>query len=160
MLQAKVQFVVLGNGEANIENTFNHFKTVYPDKFAFYQGYNEALAHQIYAGSDLFFMPSMFEPCGISQLIAMRYGSLPLVRETGGLKDTVAPYNQFTQEGTGFVFTGKSADAMRMVYDYALDTYYNRPEDWKALIVNAMSKDVSWEASALAYLDLYQSITR
>ncbi|MGT2665933.1 glycogen synthase GlgA [Streptococcus rifensis] len=160
MLQARVQFVVLGNGEANIENTFNYYKEAYPEKFAFYQGYNEALAHQIYAGSDLFFMPSMFEPCGISQLIAMRYGSLPLVRETGGLKDTVSPYNQFNQEGTGFVFTGKSADAMRMVYDYALDTYYNRPQDWQALVKNAMSKDVSWQASAESYLNLYQGITR
>lgn len=159
MLQAKVQFVVLGNGEANIENAFNYYKSAYPDQFAFYQGYNEALAHQIYAGSDLFFMPSMFEPCGISQLIAMHYGSLPLVRETGGLKDTVAPYNQFNQEGTGFVFSGKSAEAMRMVYDYALDTYYNRPDDWNALVRNAMTKDVSWEASAKAYQDLYRSIS-
>ncbi|MGT2756911.1 glycogen synthase GlgA [Streptococcus ovuberis] len=160
MLQARVQFVILGNGEANIENTFNYYKEAYPEQFAFYQGYNEVLAHQIYAGSDLFFMPSMFEPCGISQLIAMHYGSLPLVRETGGLKDTVTPYNQFTQEGTGFVFTGKSANAMRMVYDYALDTYYNRPQDWQVLIANAMNKDVSWEASAKAYQELYHSITR
>lgn len=159
MLQAKVQFVILGNGETNIENTFHYYKEAYPDKFAFYQGYNEQLAHQIYAGSDLFFMPSMFEPCGISQLIAMHYGSLPLVRETGGLKDTVQAYNQFNQEGTGFVFSGKSADAMRMVFDYALDTYYNRPKDWQAMVKQAMAKDVSWKSSALAYQELYESIT-
>lgn len=159
MLQAKVQFVVLGSGEANIENSFNYYKAAYPEQFAFYQGYNEELAHRIYAASDLFLMPSMFEPCGISQLISMHYGTLPLVRETGGLKDTVQPYNQFNQEGTGFVFSGRSADAMRMVFDYALDTYYNRPEDWQALIKNAMSKDVSWKISALAYQNLYQSIS-
>lgn len=160
LLQARVQFIVLGNGEVDIENAFNHFKSAYPDKFAFYRGYNEPLAHQIYAASDLFLMPSMFEPCGISQLISMHYGTLPLVRETGGLRDTVTPYNIETKEGTGFSFGGKDAYSMKQVYDLALDTYYNRPEDWQQLIQQAMQKDVSWTASATLYIFLYEEITQ
>lgn len=160
LLQAHVQFIILGNGEADIENAFEHFKNTYPDKFAFYRGYNEPLAHQIYAASDLFLMPSIFEPCGISQLISMHYGTLPLVRETGGLRDTVIPYNQFTKEGTGFSFYGKNAYNMKQVYDFALDTYYNRPDDWAKLIEQAMNKDVSWPASAQKYIWLYQEITQ
>lgn len=160
LLQAHVQFVILGNGEADIENAFHHFKSAYPDKFAFYRGYNEPLAHQIYAASDLFLMPSMFEPCGISQLISMHYGTLPLVRETGGLRDTVQPYNLLTGHGTGFSFAGKDAFSMKQVYDLALDTYYNRPNDWQQLIEQAMNLDVSWTASAYRYIDLYQAITQ
>lgn len=160
LLQANVQFVVLGNGENDIENAFNHFKSAYPEKFAFYRGYNEPLAHQIYAASDLFLMPSMFEPCGISQLISMHYGTLPLVRETGGLRDTVTPYNMETNEGTGFSFSGRDAYSMKQVYDLALDTYYNRPDAWQELIKQAMNLDVSWTASATRYIDLYQEITQ
>lgn len=160
LLQAKVQFVVLGNGEHDIESAFHYFKSAYPDKFAFYLGYNEPLAHQIYAASDLFLMPSMFEPCGISQLISMHYGTLPLVRETGGLRDTVTPYHIETKEGTGFTFGGKDANSMRYVYDFALDTYYNRPDDWKGLVEQAMKRDVSWTASAEKYIFLYQEITQ
>ncbi|MGT2716217.1 glycogen synthase GlgA [Streptococcus respiraculi] len=159
LLQAHVQFVILGNGEADIEHAFHYFKGAHPDKFAFYQGYNEPLAHQIYAASDLFLMPSMFEPCGISQLISMHYGTLPLVRETGGLRDTVHPYNWVTKEGCGFSFWGKDAYNMKQVYDLALDTYYNRPEDWQRLIQQAMTADVSWTASAKRYIDLYKEIT-
>lgn len=160
LLQANVQFVILGNGETDIENAFNHFKNAYPDKFAFYRGYNEPLAHQIYAASDLFLMPSMFEPCGISQLISMHYGTLPLVRETGGLRDTVTPYHIDTADGTGFSFGGKDAYSMRQVYDLALETYYERPEDWAKLIQQAMELDVSWTASATRYIYLYQEITQ
>lgn len=158
LLEANVQFVILGNGESHIENTFNYYKEAFPEKFAFYCGYNEALSHRIYAASDLFFMPSMFEPCGISQLISMHYGTLPLVRETGGLKDTVAAYNAETGEGTGFSFMGKQAHSMEYVYDLAVDTYYNRPEDWQQLIKQAMEKDVSWTASADKYIALYDEI--
>ena len=160
MLQARVQFVILGNGEKDIENAFNHFKEAYPHKFAFYCGYNEPLAHQIYAASDLFLMPSIFEPCGISQLISMHYGTLPLVRETGGLRDTVSPYNQVTLEGTGFSFAGKSAQSMKYVYDLALETYYSRPDDWAKLVEQAMTKDVSWPASAEKYIWLYRELTQ
>lgn len=160
LLQANVQFVILGNGETDIENAFNHFKNTYPEKFAFYRGYNEPLAHQIYAASDLFLMPSMFEPCGISQLISMHYGTLPLVRETGGLCDTVTPYHIDTATGTGFTFGGKDAYSMRQVYDLALETYYERPTDWAKLIQQAMELDVSWTSSANRYIHLYQEITQ
>ena len=159
LLQAHVQFVILGNGETDIENAFNHFKQAYPDKFAFYHGYNEPLAHQIYAASDLFLMPSMFEPCGISQLISMHYGTLPLVRETGGLVDTVTPYNMETKEGTGFSFGGRDAYNMRQVYDLALQTYYDRPEDWFRMVEQAMKRDFSWTASAEKYIWLYHEIS-
>ena len=159
LLQAEAQFVILGNGETDIENAFNHFKAAYPEKFAFYRGYNEPLAHQIYAASDLFLMPSMFEPCGISQLISMHYGTLPLVRETGGLVDTVTPYNLSTKEGTGFSFGGRDAYSLRQVYDLALQTYYDRPEDWQSMIQQAMERDFSWTASAEKYIWLYREIS-
>ncbi|HFI0695323.1 TPA: glycogen synthase GlgA [Streptococcus suis] len=159
LLQAHVQFVILGNGEADVENAFNHFKHAYPEKFAFYRGYNEPLAHQIYAASDLFLMPSMFEPCGISQLISMHYGTLPLVRETGGLVDTVTPYHIDTKEGTGFTFGGRDAYNMRQVYDLALQTFYDRPDDWKAMVSQAMERDFSWTASAEKYIWLYREIS-
>ena len=159
LLQSHVQFVILGNGEPDIENAFNHFKAAYPEKFAFYRGYNEPLAHQIYAASDLFLMPSMFEPCGISQLISMHYGTLPLVRETGGLVDTVTPYDIENKSGTGFSFGGKDAYSMRQVYDLALQTYYDRPEDWQAMVQEAMERDFSWRASAEKYIWLYREIS-
>lgn len=159
LLQAHVQFVILGNGETDIENAFHHYQQAYPDKFAFYRGYNEPLAHQIYAACDLFLMPSMFEPCGISQLISMHYGSLPLVRETGGLADTVTPYNAYSKEGTGFSFSGRDAFTMRQVYDLALQTYYDRPDDWQAMVEQAMTRDLSWTASAEKYIWLYREIT-
>ncbi|MGQ7393465.1 glycogen synthase GlgA [Streptococcus suis] len=159
LLQAHVQFVILGNGEADVENAFNHFKHAYPEKFAFYRGYNEPLAHQIYAASDLFLMPSMFEPCGISQLISMHYGTLPLVRETGGLVDTVKPYHIETAQGTGFSFGGRDAYSMKQVYDLALQTYYDRPEDWNAMVKQAMEEDFSWTSSAEKYIWLYREIS-
>lgn len=127
-------------------------------KIAFYRGYNEALAHRIYAGSDLFFMPSLFEPCGLSQLISMRYGTLPLVRETGGLKDTVQPYNEFEKTGTGFSFANYNSNEMMDVLRLAVDVYYNRREDWKTMVRNAMSLDVSWEKSAYTYCLLYKEL--
>lgn len=157
-LEARVQFVVLGNGEQEVEQSFHYFASHYPAQFAFYRGYNEPLAHLIYAASDLFLMPSMFEPCGISQLIAMHYGTLPLVRETGGLVDTVSPYNFFTKEGTGFRFSGREAGSLKQVYDLALETYYQRPTDWQQLVHQAMEKDVSWTVSADKYRWLYREL--
>lgn len=158
MLEARVQFVILGNGETQLEQYFHAIRERYPQRFAFYQGYNEALAHHIYAATDLFLMPSIFEPCGLSQLISMRYGTLPLVRETGGLQDTVLAYNAVTGQGTGFSFAGKDAASLKMVYDYALNIYYNQPEVWRQLQIQAMTKDVSWQASAQRYLNLYHSL--
>ena len=116
------------------------------------------MAHKMYAGLDVLMMPSSFEPCGISQLCSMRYGTLPLVRETGGLKDTVDAYNEFEKTGTGFSFEKyDSTDLMNKIND-AVDVYYNKPEDWEMLVNNAMTKDVSWEQSAKVYTNLYKEL--
>ena len=153
-----VQFVVLGTGEANAENAFKWMENSYKGKAVYYCGYNEDLAHRIYAGADLFLMPSLFEPCGIGQLIAMHYGTLPLVRETGGLKDTVQPFNQYTGEGNGFSFFAPNADDMVYTLRYAVDQYYNNKPGWKGLIKSAMNTDVSWEQSAGIYEQLYYQL--
>lgn len=153
-----LQLVVLGSGEAAIEEKMAQLEAGNKGKIVFYRGYNESLAHRIYAASDLFLMPSLFEPCGISQLISMRYGTLPLVRETGGLKDTVTPYNEYDKTGNGFSFANYSSDEMIQVLYNALDVYYNRPEDWKILVKNALNTDVSWEKSANTYSQLYSEL--
>lgn len=153
-----IQLAVLGSGEAAIEEKMSQLQEGNRGKIAFYCGYNESLAHRIYAASDLFFMPSLFEPCGISQLISMRYGTLPLVRETGGLKDTVTAYNEFEKTGNGFSFANYNSGEMMDVFHLAVDVYYNRPEDWKTLVRNAMSTDVSWEKSAYTYCLLYKEL--
>lgn len=151
-----VQFVVLGTGEDDAESTFRYMEEKYKRRAVYYCGYNEDLAHQIYAGCDLFLMPSLYEPCGIGQLIAMRYGSLPLVRETGGLRDTVHAFNQYTNEGNGFSFWAFSGDDLVHTLKFACDTYYMNPEGWKELVQHAMNTDVSWEYSANLYQELYE----
>lgn len=153
-----IQLAILGSGEASIEEKMRQLEEGNKGKIVFYNGYNDALAHRIYAASDLFFMPSLFEPCGISQLISMRYGTLPLVRETGGLKDTVTPYNEFEKSGTGFSFANYNSDEMINVMNNAVHVYYDRPEDWKVLVRNAMNCDVSWERSANTYCQLYAQL--
>ena len=116
------------------------------------------LANKIYAGCDLFLMPSLFEPCGLAQMIAMRYGTLPLVRETGGLKDTVQPYNQFTGEGTGFSFANYNAHEMLHVIEEAAALFRHDQKAWRQMQCNAMNRDFSWDRSAQAFIDLYQGI--
>ena len=153
-----IQLAILGSGEASIEEKMRQLEEGNKGKIVFYNGYNDALAHRIYAASDLFFMPSLFEPCGICQLISMRYGTLPLVRETGGLKDTVTPYNEFEKSGTGFSFANYNSDEMINVMNNAVHVYYDRPEDWKILVRNAMNCDVSWERSANTYCQLYAQL--
>ncbi|MCR5230070.1 MAG: glycogen synthase GlgA [Solobacterium sp.] len=153
-----VQFVVLGTGEVNAENAFKWMESEYKGKGVFYCGYNEELAHRIYAGCDLFLMPSIYEPCGIGQLIAMHYGALPLVRETGGLKDTVHPYNQYTGEGNGFSFWAVNADDMIYTLRWAVEQYYDNRPGWKGLVKSAMTTDVSWEQSAGIYEQLYYQL--
>lgn len=150
-----IQLAVLGSGEASIEEKMAQLESGNKGKIAFYKGYNDSLAHRIYAACDLFLMPSLFEPCGISQLISMRYGTLPLVRETGGLKDTVTPYNEFDKTGNGFSFANYNSDEMVQVMYNAIDVYYNRPDDWKILVRNALNTDVSWAKSAETYCQLY-----
>lgn len=155
-----VQFVVLGTGEVEAEQRFKWMEENYKRRAVYYCGYNDVLAHQIYAGCDLFLMPSKYEPCGIGQLIAMRYGALPLVRETGGLKDTVHAFNQYTNEGNGFSFWAYSGDDLVHTLKFACDTYYLNPEGWKLLVQHAMETDVSWEYSATLYHELYTSLLK
>jgi starch synthase len=150
-----VQLVVLGTGEERYENMFRHFAWKYPGKVAALIYYSEPMSHKIYAASDAFLMPSLFEPCGLSQLMALRYGTVPIVRETGGLKDTVEPYNEFEGTGTGFSFTNYNAHEMLASVRYAERIYYDKKREWNKLIDRAMAKDYSWNASALKYQELY-----
>lgn len=158
LLQRDVQIAILGSGESKYEYQLRSFENRYKGKVVFYCGYNEGLAHRMYAGLDMLLMPSLFEPCGISQLIAMRYGTLPLVRETGGLKDTVLPLNEYTGEGRGFSFGPFDHYAFNHVLDYAYDQYYYHKDNWNKLISNAMNYDVSFKASALEYEKLYDKV--
>ena len=153
------QIVVLGTGDEKYENLFRHYAWKYPDRFSAQIYFSNEMSHKIYAASDVFLMPSRFEPCGLSQLISMRYGTLPLVRETGGLKDTVIPYNEYTGEGTGFSFANYNADEMLNVIYYAMDVYYNHRDAWNKLIDNAMSMDYSWNVSADKYIKMYSDLT-
>jgi starch synthase len=158
IMNQDVQLVILGTGDNYIENELKKIESTYPHRAVFYCGYNEELSHRVYAGCDLFLMPSLYEPCGIGQLIAMHYGALPLVRETGGLKDTVQPFNQYTGEGNGFSFWAANADDMVYTLRWAVDQYYNNRPGWKGLVKSAMTTDVSWEKSADTYEQLYYTI--
>lgn len=158
LCQMPIQLCVLGSGEERIEQEMAQLENGNKGKIVFYKGYNDSLAHRIYAASDLFLMPSLFEPCGISQLISMRYGTLPLVRETGGLRDTVNPYNEFEKSGNGFSFANYNSDELIGVLWNAIHVYYDCPQDWKMLVRNAMNTDVSWEASANTYCQLYAQL--
>jgi len=157
LLQQDVAFVVLGSGEARYQNFFNYIAAKYPQKTGVYIGYSEALAHRVYAGSDLFLMPSQFEPCGLSQMIAQRYGALPVVRETGGLVDTVAPYNRYTGEGTGFAFSTFNAHDMMDALGLALSVFRDKPV-LRRLRRNAMLMDNSFLKSGEQYKALYKSL--
>lgn len=134
---------------------FRHYDWKYHNKVSAQIYYSEPLSHKIYAASDAFLMPSLFEPCGLSQLMALRYGTLPIVRETGGLKDTVEPYNEFEGTGTGFSFTNYNAHEMLTSIRYAEQIYYDRKREWNKMVDRAMAKDYSWNASALKYQELY-----
>ena len=154
-----VQMVVLGTGEWNFEEAFRQAQAQYPGRFAARLQYSAALSTAIYGGADIFLMPSLAEPCGLSQMIAMRYGTIPVVRETGGLRDSVIPYNKFTGEGTGFSFANINAHEMAGVLYEAVSLYHNDKKAWKGLQKNAMSTDFSWNRSAKAYEEIYGWIT-
>ena len=156
--QARIQIVVLGTGQENFENMFRYFAWKYADKISANIYYSEELAHQIYAGCDAFLMPSLFEPCGLSQLMSMRYGTVPIVRETGGLKDTVAAYNKYEQTGTGFSFCNYNAHEMLATLYYAMDIYYNHREDWNGIASRDMQQDFSWNHSAREYEKIYEML--
>ena len=158
MIGQGIQFILLGTGEEKYEWAFRNLAEQYPSQVSTNTYFDEGMARRIYAGSDIFLMPSQFEPCGIGQLIAMRYGALPLVRETGGLRDTVIPYNQFTGEGNGFSFANYNAHEMLHTIEQAVGMYKFQPKRWKQLTENAMTEDFSWESSSLKYIDLYESL--
>lgn len=149
------QLVVLGTGDETYENMFRHYDWKYNNRVSAQIYYSEAMSHKIYAACDAFLMPSLFEPCGLSQLMALRYGTLPIVRETGGLKDTVEPYNEYESRGTGFSFTNYNAHEMLAAIRYAKRVYYDKKREWNKLIDRAMAKDFSWNTSALKYQELY-----
>lgn len=153
-----LQFVVLGTGEKRFEEMFSYFQSKYPEKISVHIGYSEERAHQIYASCDAFLMPSLFEPCGLSQMMSMRYGTIPIVRETGGLKDTVDAYNEFENTGTGFSFKEYNAHDMMHVIQYADEIYRNQKSKWNDLILRAMKTDYSWNASARRYENMYERL--
>ena len=155
LCQDDVQIVVLGTGEERYENMFRHFDWKYNNKVSANIYYSEALSHKIYASCDAFLMPSLFEPCGLSQLMSLRYGTLPIVRETGGLKDTVEPYNEYESKGTGFSFTNYNAHEMLGTIRYAERTYYEKKREWNKMVDRAMAADFSWEVSASKYQEMY-----
>lgn len=152
----RVQFAILGSGDKWLEHIFGSLPARYPGRIGSYIGYNEALAHLIEAGSDFFLMPSIFEPCGLNQMYSLRYGTLPIVRATGGLEDTVQQYDERTGEGTGFKFYEPSAHAVYYTVGWAVSTYYDRPVHMQKMIQSAMAQDFSWERSAKAYEQVYQ----
>ncbi|HET7658308.1 MAG TPA: glycogen synthase GlgA [Bacillales bacterium] len=158
ILDLNVQFILLGTGDADYEQAFREHAETHPDKVSANFFFDESLARKIYAGSDLFLMPSKFEPCGIGQLIAMRYGSLPIVRETGGLKDTVIPYNEFSDEGYAFRFSNFNAHDMLYTVERAVWFYRYQPKIWAKLVSRTMKKNFGWKASAKAYQDLYEEV--
>lgn len=155
LCQDNIQLVVLGTGEEKYENMFRHFAWKYDKKVSANIYYSEALSHKIYAACDAFLMPSLFEPCGLSQLMSLRYGTVPIVRETGGLKDTVMPYNEFEGTGTGFSFTNYNAHEMLGTIRYAESVYYDRKREWNKIIDRAMAQDYSWNNSAKQYEEMY-----
>ncbi|MDR0922025.1 MAG: glycogen synthase GlgA [Lactobacillales bacterium] len=158
ILQQDVQIVLLGTGDPTFESGFRYFASRYPEKFSASISFDVALAQLFYAGSDLFLMPSAFEPCGLSQMMAMRYGTLPVVHEVGGLRDTVIPFNPVTGEGTGFGFIEFDSYFLREAIGKAIDLFCNSKKAWQKMQLSAMSQDFSWTTSSQAYLDLYHSI--
>lgn len=150
-----IQIVVLGTGSEKYENMFRHFDWKYNGKVSANIYYSEEVSHKIYAACDAFLMPSLFEPCGLSQLMSLRYGTVPIVRETGGLKDTVEPYNEYESTGTGFSFTNYNAHEMMAAIRYAEKVYYEKKREWNKIIDRAMAADFSWNVSAAKYQEMY-----
>lgn len=150
-----IQIAVVGTGDERYEAMFMEAAQRHPGKIAAYIRYSDEMAHKVYAGADAYLMPSRFEPCGLSQLIALRYGTVPIVRETGGLKDTVIPYNRYSGEGTGFSFADYSPECLLSCIRYAEDVFRENKEAWDGLIRSGMNTDFSWKSSALSYQELY-----
>ena len=159
IMDGNTQVVVLGTGDTQYEDTFRYYEDKYKGSFCAYIAYNENVAHNIYAGCDALLVPSRFEPCGLTQLISMRYGAVPIVRETGGLKDTVQPYNAFENTGNGFTFDRYESGLLYDAINRAKTLYFENREYWDDMVVRDMNKDVSWEQSAKQYKDMYVELT-
>ena len=159
IMDEHTQVVVLGTGDSQYENTFRYYENKYKGNFCAYIAYNENVAHNIYAGCDALLVPSRFEPCGLTQLIAMRYGAVPIVRETGGLKDTVQPYNMFENTGNGFTFDRYESGLLYDAINRAKTLYFENRKSWDDMVIRDMNKDVSWEKSAKQYKDMYVGLT-
>ena len=159
IMDEHTQVVVLGTGDSQYENTFRYYENKYKGNFCAYIAYNENVAHNIYAGCDALLVPSRFEPCGLTQLIAMRYGAVPIVRETGGLKDTVQPYNMFANTGNGFTFDRYESGLLYDAINRAKTLYFENRKFWDDMVIRDMNKDVSWEKSAKQYKDMYVGLT-
>ena len=158
LLREDVQLVVLGVGQKEYEDAFRYFRQQYPEKVSANICFDGPLSHKIYACADMVLVPSLFEPCGLTQMIAMRYGTLPVVRETGGLKDSVRPYNQFTGEGNGFSFANYNAHELLFTLQRAVRLYKENREAWNGLVKNAFATDFSWKGSAKEYVRLYRGL--
>lgn len=156
IMENDLQFVLLGIGDAYYENKFKEFAKKYPDKMKVAIEFNVSLAQKIYSGSDMFLMPSRFEPCGLGQLISLRYGTIPVVRATGGLADTVIDYDNNNKEGNGFIFEDYTSEEFYKALERALKVYDNTPEVWDTLVQRALSSDFSWKTSAEKYVNLYK----
>ena len=159
IMDEHTQVVVLGTGDSQYENTFRYYENKYKGNFCAYIAYNENVAHNIYSGCDALLVPSRFEPCGLTQLIAMRYGAVPIVRETGGLKDTVQPYNMFENTGNGFTFDRYESGLLYDAVNRAKTLYFENRKSWDDMVIRDMNKDVSWEKSAKQYKDMYVGLT-
>ena len=160
VLDGNTQIVILGTGDKQYEDTFRYYESTNKGTFAACIQYDESRAHRIYAGADALLVPSRFEPCGLTQLNAMHYGTIPIVRETGGLKDTVEPYNTFTGDGNGFTFDRYEAGLLLDAINRAKTLYFTNRYHWDEVVQRDMAKDVSWENSAKQYKDLYMELTQ
>ena len=160
IVKNNMQLVVLGSGDSELEKSVQYYHDMYPDNVGVYIGFSNELAHKVYAGCDMFLMPSLYEPCGLSQMISQRYGCVPIVREVGGLKDSVEPYNEYTKKGTGFSFMHYSDDDLRKVLYYASNIYFNKKDEWMGIVEQCMKKNNSWAKSASEYLKVYNNLLK
>ena len=160
MMRRDVQFVLLGTGEASYEYLFRSMEASYPGRVSANIFFDESLAQQIYASSDMFLMPSKFEPCGLGQMFSLRFGTVPIVRKTGGLADTIQHYDPETKEGNGFLFETYDGWGLMWAIDEALKTYHMGREEWINVVKNAMNSDYSWESSADKYIELYEKLRK
>lgn len=158
MASRELQVLILGSGDTEYENAIKAVAARHPDKINFQCKYDFGLSCRIYAGSDMFLMPSLFEPCGLSQMMSLRYGTVPIVRETGGLKDSVSPYNEYDQTGTGFSFANYNAHEMMGTIDYALKVYYEDKESWQGIMARGMDTKLDWDLSADQYIKIFESL--